>query len=90
MRVEEALALPCDHCKAAGQGRRNAQLRGSRDLGSYNGLRCSNGALGTLCNFLNENLDAKLGDFAGSSIDGETPLVCYETSHEHPEMAVGL
>jgi hypothetical protein len=29
----------------------------------------------------------RLGDFAGSSIDGETPLVCYETSHEHPEMA---
>ena len=41
------------------------------------------------CNniFLDENLDARLGDFAGSSIDGEMPLVCYETSHEHPEMA---
>jgi serine/threonine protein kinase len=43
------------------------------------------------CNniFLDENLDARLGDFAGSSIDGEMPLVCYETSHEHPEM-VGI
>jgi hypothetical protein len=28
----------------------------------------------------------KLGDFSGSSIDGEPVLVCYETSHEHPEM----
>ena len=44
---------------------------------------------GSICNniFLDENLDARLGDFAGSSIDGETPLICYETSHEHPEMA---
>jgi serine/threonine protein kinase len=41
------------------------------------------------CNniFLNENLDARLGDFARSSIDGETPLVCYKTSHKHPKMA---
>ena len=40
------------------------------------------------CNnaFLNEELNLKLGDFAGSSIDGELVLVCYETSHEHPEM----
>ena len=43
------------------------------------------------CNniFLDENLDARLGDFAKSSINGEMPLVCYETSHEHPEM-VGI
>ncbi len=40
------------------------------------------------CNniFLDRNLDTKVGDFAGSSIDGEEPLVCYETSHEHPEI----
>lgn len=39
------------------------------------------------CNnaFLDEALDLKLGDFAGSSIDVEPPLVCYETSHEHPQ-----
>ncbi|KAF2212849.1 hypothetical protein CERZMDRAFT_41106 [Cercospora zeae-maydis SCOH1-5] len=38
------------------------------------------------CNnvFLDENLDAKLGDFAGSAIDNLPPLVCYETSHELP------
>ena len=40
------------------------------------------------CNnvFLNKELKAKLGDFAGSSIDGQAPLICYETSHEHPEI----
>ena len=34
------------------------------------------------CNnvFLDEGLDAKLGDFAGSAIDGLDPLVGYETS----------
>jgi serine/threonine protein kinase len=38
------------------------------------------------CNnvFLDENLDVKLGDFAGSAIDDLPPLVCYETSHELP------
>ncbi|KAF2757102.1 kinase-like protein [Pseudovirgaria hyperparasitica] len=38
------------------------------------------------CNnvFLDHNLNVKLGDFAGSSIDGCPPLVCYETSHELP------
>lgn len=25
-------------------------------------------------------------DFAGSSIDGQDPLICYETSHEHPDI----
>src|SRR5690349_3598669 len=35
---------------------------------------------------LDEGLDAKLGDFAGSSIDGSVSLVCYEASHEHPEV----
>ena len=41
------------------------------------------------CNnvLLDEELNAKLGDFAGSSIDGQDPLICYETSHEHPEIA---
>ncbi|RDL33208.1 Uncharacterized protein BP5553_08647 [Venustampulla echinocandica] len=40
------------------------------------------------CNkvLLDESLDAKLGDFAGSSMDGQDPLICYETSHEHPEI----
>ncbi|KAF2245229.1 kinase-like protein [Trematosphaeria pertusa] len=38
------------------------------------------------CNnvFLDDNLDVKLGDFAGSAIDDLPPLVCYETSHELP------
>jgi len=40
------------------------------------------------CNnvLLDEGLNAKLGDFAGSSMDGQDPLICYETSHEHPEI----
>jgi serine/threonine protein kinase len=40
------------------------------------------------CNnvFLDEQLNTRIGDFAGSSIDGEDPLICYETSHEHPEI----
>ncbi|KAF2757908.1 spindle assembly checkpoint kinase [Pseudovirgaria hyperparasitica] len=39
------------------------------------------------CNnvFLNDNLDVKLGDFAGSSIDDLPPLICYETTHELPD-----
>ncbi|KAH7317623.1 spindle assembly checkpoint kinase [Rhexocercosporidium sp. MPI-PUGE-AT-0058] len=38
------------------------------------------------CNniFLDDNLNVKLGDFAGSAIDDLPPLVCYETSHELP------
>lgn len=38
------------------------------------------------CNniFIDENWNAKLGDFGGSAIDGSEPLVCYETSHQHP------
>lgn len=27
-----------------------------------------------------------LGGFAGSSMDGQDPLMCYKTSHEHPEI----
>jgi hypothetical protein len=39
------------------------------------------------CNVMfDEGLDAKLGDLAGSSMDGQYPLICYETSHEHPEI----
>lgn len=40
------------------------------------------------CNnaFLDESLKLKLGDFAGSSIDDEPPLVCYDISHEHPDL----
>jgi serine/threonine protein kinase len=43
------------------------------------------------CNnvLLDEGLNAKLGDFAGSSMDGQDPLICYETSHEYPEI-VGI
>jgi serine/threonine protein kinase len=39
------------------------------------------------CNnvFLDEELNTKLGDFSGSQIDDEDPLVCYETSHELPD-----
>ncbi|KAI9864833.1 MAG: hypothetical protein M1813_002603 [Trichoglossum hirsutum] len=39
------------------------------------------------CNnvFLDKELNAKLGDFAGSAIDDEPPLISYETSHEHPD-----
>ncbi|KAF1953187.1 kinase-like protein [Byssothecium circinans] len=38
------------------------------------------------CNnvFLDNNLNVKLGDFAGSAIDNLPPLICYETSHELP------
>ena len=41
------------------------------------------------CNniFLDDGLNGKLGEFAGSSTDGQEPLVCYDTSHEHPEIA---
>jgi serine/threonine protein kinase len=41
------------------------------------------------CNniFLDDGLNGKLVDFAGSSTDGQEPLICYETSHEHPEIA---
>ena len=35
-------------------------------------------------NFLDDDLNVKLGDFAGSAIDDHPPLVCYETSHELP------
>lgn len=35
--------------------------------------------------FLDDNLNVKLGDFAGSAIDEHPPLVCYETSHELPD-----
>lgn len=40
------------------------------------------------CNniFLDENFNAKVGDFAGSSIDGAECLSWYETSHSHPDM----
>lgn len=40
------------------------------------------------CNniFLDEGLNAKLGDFAGSSIDGQPYLTVYETSHYLPDV----
>ena len=40
------------------------------------------------CNniFVDHSLNVKLGDFAGSAIDGEPPLICYKTSHEHPSI----
>ena len=34
--------------------------------------------------FIDAKLNMKLGDFAGSSIDGEEPGVAYSTSHQHP------
>jgi serine/threonine protein kinase len=34
--------------------------------------------------FLDDNLNVKLGDFAGSAVDDLPPLICYETSHELP------
>lgn len=39
------------------------------------------------CNniFLDDNLNAMVGDFAGSSIDDEQCLGWYETSHSHPD-----
>lgn len=38
------------------------------------------------CNniLLDDELNARIADFAGSSIDGEDSLICYETSHELP------
>jgi serine/threonine protein kinase len=43
------------------------------------------------CNnvLLNEDPIAKLDDFAGSSLDDRDILICYETSHEYPEI-IGL
>jgi serine/threonine protein kinase len=40
------------------------------------------------CNnvFLDKEHNTKLGDFAGSSIDGKAPFICYKTSHKHPEI----
>lgn len=40
------------------------------------------------CNniFLNENLNAMVGDFARLSLDGAQCLSWYETSHSHPDM----
>ncbi|KFY11424.1 hypothetical protein V492_04473 [Pseudogymnoascus sp. VKM F-4246] len=41
------------------------------------------------CNnvFIDQILNIKLGDFAGSAMDEEAPLICYETSHGHPGIA---
>ncbi|MCJ1448718.1 MAG: hypothetical protein MMC23_009235 [Stictis urceolatum] len=36
--------------------------------------------------FLDKKLDAKLGDFAGSSIDGSEPQVWYTSNHGHPTL----
>lgn len=35
---------------------------------------------------LDQSLEAKLGDLAGSAIDGQDSFICYETSHEHPDI----
>ncbi|KAI1124019.1 kinase-like protein [Nemania abortiva] len=42
------------------------------------------------CNniFIDDNLDAIVGDFAGSSIDGNQKCPLYETSHCHPDQKV--
>jgi serine/threonine protein kinase len=39
------------------------------------------------CNniFLDDCLNANLGDFAKSSINRKEPLICYKTSHELPK-----
>ena len=44
------------------------------------------------CNdiFLDNSLNIKLGDFAGSAIDDLPPLVCYETSHELPDEDISV
>lgn len=44
------------------------------------------------CNnvFLDDDLNTKLGDFAGSAIDDLPPLVCYDTSHELPETDISI
>lgn len=52
-------------------------------------IHCRNVLHGDIsCNnvMLDDGLNAKLGDFAGSSMDGQDPLICYETSHEHPDV----
>ncbi|KAF1809472.1 hypothetical protein P152DRAFT_461419 [Eremomyces bilateralis CBS 781.70] len=38
------------------------------------------------CNsiFFDDSFDVKLGDFAGSTIDDLSLLICYETSYELP------
>jgi serine/threonine protein kinase len=40
--------------------------------------------------FLDGGLNVKLGDFAGSAIDGLPALVCYETSHELPGQDISI
>lgn len=35
--------------------------------------------------FLDRNLNVKLADFAGSSVDGSPLLIAVTASHEHPE-----
>jgi len=44
------------------------------------------------CNnvFLDDELDVKLGDFAGSAIDDLPALICYETSHELPAEDISI
>jgi len=44
------------------------------------------------CNnvFLDDNLNAILGNFAGSAIDDLPPLMCYETSHELPGKDISI
>ncbi|OCK93073.1 uncharacterized protein K441DRAFT_566738, partial [Cenococcum geophilum 1.58] len=34
--------------------------------------------------FLNKDLNAKLGNFAGSLINDKAPLICYKTSYKYP------
>ncbi|KAF5022510.1 hypothetical protein F66182_5412 [Fusarium sp. NRRL 66182] len=38
--------------------------------------------------FLDENLNAIVGDFSGSSLDGSPCLSWYEASHSHPDMSI--
>lgn len=54
-------------------------------------LRPKNGLHGDISTdnaFLNDKLGLKLGDFAGSSVDGEPALFGYQTTHALPRYSV--
>ncbi|KAH0559428.1 hypothetical protein GP486_004062 [Trichoglossum hirsutum] len=68
------------------------RLRWSRQLAESLRFVHSKGVLhGDICCnnvFLDENLDLRLGDFGGSSIDGRPAVLCYEASHRHPDISL--
>ena len=67
----------------------NLRLRWIEQITATVGFIHSKGVLhGDIsCNniFLDHNFDTKVADFAGSSIDGETTLTGYESSHDDPK-----